>query len=65
MPENQSKEGVALELVKYILAANGGDSSPAAVMNLYAECLGVVEGKTLELQRLTMKQERESVAAIP
>ena len=64
MTENQSKEGVAFELVKYIYASNGGDSSPEGLMNLYSECLGVVEGKTLELTRVTMKREKEAVANI-
>jgi hypothetical protein len=65
MTENQSKEGVGPELMKHIYATNGGDASPDTVLNLYAECLGVVKGKTLELQRATMKQERAKIAKIP
>lgn len=64
MSEYQSKEGVALDLVKYIYATNGGDSRPEAVLNLYAECLGVVDGRTLELTRAMLNREKAQATQI-
>jgi hypothetical protein len=59
-----SKEAVALELTKLIMSG-GFAATTESVLELYSECLGVVNGHTLELQRATMKREKASVAKIP
>lgn len=56
----QSKEGVALELVKILLEFET-ERTRESVLGLFSECMGVVNGDALEVVRHTLKLQKAAV----